>query len=110
MIPTNCECTVYRMTGDEDNKEYVLVKENVRCLIVPASNEIIALFSDLPMGGLYSFLFSNTIDTVKPQDKIVISSPGTSALELSSELIVSGVSRQTDLMGMRLVEGIAVKK
>lgn len=106
----NAACTIYRMSGNEHEKKYVEQQCESRGLFIPASDKIIALYSDLPVGQSYSFLFINEIDSILPEDKLVIIDPMDSGLEINTELYVTGVTRNMYVLGQRIIEGVAIKK
>lgn len=105
---TNCVVSISRMTGDQDERKYQVLATGIKALLVPASNDIVAMMGDVPVGGLYSFLIRNLTDRILPEDKIEVTNPQTSAIPEGKILTVSGVSRETVVLHDHLIEGVAV--
>lgn len=105
----NCTVDVYRLTGNQDSKTQVLVYEDVRVLIVPATNEMIAIYGDMPNGGLQSFLFKNEVEGISPEDKLVVKNPHGVGAVAGDEYIVRGVTRDMTIMSQHLIEGVCVR-
>jgi len=108
MIRENCIVKIQRLTGDENNKNYQDLAENVRILIEPASNEMAVMY-EVPVGQSYSFMVMDQVDWIRPGDKIIVLNPETSGLSTNDQLIVRGNAQKAYVLGHILNSGIAVK-
>lgn len=105
----NCQVDIYRLTGDETGKAYQPKYSSCMVLIVPASNETMALYGEAGTGPMFELMFMGTTPDLKPEDKLKVTGIGNSGYEIDTEFIVKGQPRSMNLLGKIHVQGVAVQ-
>lgn len=107
----NCLITIRKVTGSADNKSFAALASGVKALITPASNEILALYPDLPAGQSYSFVInSDTITEIPAESEFTVTDNMTSELANSDVFTVLGLTRRNKVMRNFIYTGTCVKK
>lgn len=108
MIRQNCIVKIQRLIGDENNKTYQDIAQDIRVLIEPTSTEMAAMY-DVPVGQSYDFVIMDQIEDMRPADKIIITDKEISSLNVNDELIVSGNTMKSYVLGHLFNKGVAIK-
>jgi hypothetical protein len=107
----NCLITIKKVTGLADNKSFTSLATGVRALIIPASNEILALYPDLPAGQSYSFVInSDAIADVPAESEFTVTDNMTSELANNDTFTALGLTRKNKVMRNFIHSGTCVKK
>lgn len=107
----NCLVTIKKVTGSADNKSFSTVSTGVKALILPASNEILALYPDLPAGQSYSFVInSDSITDIPAESELLVTDAMGSELTVNDSFSVLGVTRKNKVMRNIIHSGTCIKK
>ena len=107
----NCLVTIRKVSGAADDKSYSALATAIRALILPASNEILALYPDLPAGQSFSFVInSDALAELPAESEMVITDAMSSELAVNDTFSVLGMTRKNKVMRNFLYSGTCVKK
>lgn len=107
----NCLVTIKKISGSADNKSYTTLATGIKALILPASNEILALYPDLPSGQSYSYIINSDSLTELPAEcELTITDSMTSELANNDSFTVLGLTRKNKVMRNILYSGTCIKK
>lgn len=107
----NCLVTIKKVTGSASNKSFSNVATGVKALILPASNEILALYPDLPAGQSYSFVInSDSITDIPAESELLVIDAMGSELAVNDSFSVLGVTRKNKVMRNIIHSGTCIKK
>ncbi len=107
----NCLITIKKVTGNADNKSFTTLASNVRALITPVSNEILALYPDLPAGQSYSFVInSDYFSDIPSESEFTVTDNMTSELNNNDVFSVLGITRKNKVMRNLIHSGTCIKK
>ncbi len=107
----NCLITIKKVTGSADNKSFTTLASNVRAFIVPVTNEILALYPDLPAGQSYTFVInSDYFSDIPAESEFTVSDAMGSELANNDSFTVVGITRKNKIMRNLIHSGTCVKK
>ncbi len=107
----NCLITIKKISGSADNKSYTTLATGIRALILPVSNEILALYPDLPAGQSYTFMVnSDSLSELPSESELTVTDNMTSELANNDSFSVLGLTRKNKVMRNILYAGTCVKK
>jgi hypothetical protein len=107
----NSLVTIKKVSGTADNKNFVSIATAVKALIMPASNEILALYPDLPAGQSYSFVInSDSITEIPAESQFLVTDAMDSELAINDSFSVLGMTRKNKVMRNILHSGMCIKK
>lgn len=102
--------TINELTGTSDDQEYTQSYAEVRVLLIPASNEAVAMY-EMPQGQNFEYkIVDNDIPNLKQQAEIVVTAPQASGLSTNDKFITVGSSKRTRLGGRFYLVGVCYKK
>lgn len=101
---------IYELSGANTDREYELVYENVKTWIIPASNEAVALYDNLPQGQSYSFrIISDDIPNITEQAKFIVVDSQWSSFEEDDEFITVTQTKRQHIGGKNYLSGLCYK-
>ncbi len=107
----NCLITIKKVSGTADNKGFTTLATGVKALLTPASNEILALYPDLPAGQSYSFVInSDAIAEIPAESELLITDFMGSELANGDSFSVLGITRKNKAMRNIIHSGTCIKK
>ena len=106
----NCIVKLTGMGGTSDDKKKQTAITDVRCYLTPASNDVLVMYPELPIGQSFSFLFVNDSITIEPETQIKVTDAFSSELTVNDTYIVSGVPKKNKIGGQIILSGVAVRK
>lgn len=107
----NCVVSIKNMSGTKDSKSLSSLGTGIRALILPASNEILALYPDLPIGQTFSYtIISDSIGTILPEAEITVTDAMIGELAVNDTYIVRGDNRKNKVAGQTYHTGVCVRK
>lgn len=110
MIKHNCIVTVNNLSGDEDDKGRTSTTTGVRATIIPASQETLALYPDMPVGQSYSVIINdNSLSTLSRQATLVVTAVESSQFAVNDTFEIKGIARKDKVMGNTIFSAVAVK-
>lgn len=110
MIKHNCIVTVNNLAGDEDDKSRSSAITGIRATIVPASQETLALYPDMPVGQSYSVSINdNALTSLSRQATLVVTAVEAGILAVNDTFEIKGISRKDKIMGNTIYSAVAVK-
>lgn len=102
---------IEELTGTSTNKEYTQTHTDLRILIIPASNESVAFFSEMPSGQPYQFtIISDTVPNLKEQSRITVTDAQVSDFTVNDVFITIGDTKRTRLGGKFYLTGMCYLK
>ncbi len=105
----NSVATIKAYTGSSNNKTLTTVASSVRMLISPVSNDILALYPDLPIGTSYSFAFYDDLINVPTGAEITITDSENSESAVNDKFVVHNAVRKQKVAGRILHSGVCIK-
>lgn len=109
-MKTNCVVSLKTITGTADSKTQGTAVTGVRAFLAPASNEVLVMYPDLPIGQSFSFLFVGDATTVSPETEIKVTDAFDATLANNDIFIVSGVPKKNKVGGQVFLSGVCVRK
>lgn len=101
---------IYELSGENTSRDYVLVYQNVKVWIIPASNEAIALYDNLPQGQSYSFrIISDDLPNIAEQSKMVVIDSQWSGFEEDDTFITVTQTKRQHIAGRNYLSGLCYK-
>lgn len=86
---------------------YTRVQQNVRALILPASQETIALYENAPVGQTFEFLIqSDAVTAIKGQSKLTVVSPQASGIAQNQDFITINNAQKVRVGGRNTLTGV----
>lgn len=108
---TNCIVTIKNMSGTKDSKSLNSLSTDVRALILPAGNDIMALYPDYPIGQTFSYIIvSDTLGAILPEAEIKVTDAMIGELAVNDTYIVRGDNRKNKVAGQMYHTGVCVRK
>lgn len=108
---TNCIVTIKKISGSADNKSYATLATGLKALLTPVSNEILALYPDLPAGQSYSFVInSDSLTELPAESELSVTDAMGSELAVGDIFSVLGISRKNKAMRNIIYSGTCIKK
>ncbi|RMD67349.1 MAG: hypothetical protein D6822_08425 [Cyanobacteria bacterium J149] len=103
--------TIDQLAGTSDNQTYSTTNTNVRAIIIPASNEAVALYENMPQGQMYQFrILSDDIGNLKQQSRITITDAQSSVLSNGDVFITINDTKRTRASGKHYLIGLCYKQ
>ncbi len=100
----NCLVSIYIL-----NNEYVLLAEDIRAEVYPASNEILALNPNVPVGqGFTITLDGDSISELPPLAKIIITTAQNDSVNEGDTFVIQDNFTKTRVMGRIIYTGLGV--
>ncbi len=110
-MTSNCIITIKKVTGTADSKSFTNLVTNLKALILPASNDILALYPDLPAGQSYSFFInSDSLAELPAESQLIVTDAMGSELAVNDTFSVLGMTRKHKAMRNVIYTGTCVKK
>ena len=111
MIKNNCIGTVKILTGNADNKSFSTSIANIRATVIPASQETLALYPELPVGQTYTIIINDNALTMnlQPESEFIITDAQDSAFAVNDTFQLRGQARKDKIMGNTIFSFVAVK-
>src|SRR5437868_677537 len=110
-MTSNCIVTIKKISGSADAKSFVTLASSIKALILPASNDILALYPDLPAGQSYSFAInSDALSELPAESQLIVSDAMGSELAVNDTFSVLGMTKKHKVMRNILYTGNCVKK
>lgn len=101
---------IYELTGDNTDRNYKLVYESVKIWIIPASNEAIALYDNLPQGQTFSFrIISDDVPNIAEQAKFVVIDSQWSGFTEDDAFITVTQTKRQHIAGRNYLSGLCYK-
>jgi len=103
--------TISQLSGSSTNQSYSITNTNARIVLIPASNEAVALYQAMPQGQMFQFnIVSDTIDNLKQQSKITVTAKQVSDFENGDIFITMTDTKRTRIGGKFYLTGLCYKK
>jgi hypothetical protein len=109
MFRHNCLITIKQMTGSASSKALSQIGTSVKALILPVSNDILALYPNLPTGQAYSILLYSDLN-IKPEAEFVVSDALNQEITINSKFILSDNFRKNKVLGRYILNGVCIKQ
>lgn len=110
MIKHNCIVTINELTGDEDEKTFTNTTTGIRAIIIPASQETLALYPELPVGQAYSISITDKgLTSLSSEAELVVTAVEGGILAVNDKFQIKGISRKDKIMGVTFFSAVAVK-
>lgn len=106
----NCVVSLKSITGNADNKSQGTAVTAVRAYLTPATNDVLVIYPELPVGQTFSFLFVNDAITISPETEIKVTDAFDTTLAINDIFIVSGVVKKNKIGGQVILSGVCVRK
>jgi len=106
----NCVVSLRSITGASNNKSQAAAVTGIRGLIIPASNEVLMMYPEIPVGQTFSYNFIDNGITISPETEIKVTDAFNPELAINDIFIVSGVVRKSRIGCQILLSGICVRK
>ena len=106
----NCAVSLTSISGASSNKTQGTPTTLVRAYIAPASNEVLVMYPELPIGQSFTFNFVDDSITVVPETEIKITNAFSGELAVNQIFVVSGVPKKNKLAGQIFISGVCVRK
>jgi hypothetical protein len=91
-------------------KTYNLTQELVRAFILPATNESIAMYDNMPQGQSYEFrIMSDSIPNLRQQTKLVVHYSQMSDFTDGDTFVTVADTKRTRIMGKYYLTGMCYK-
>lgn len=88
-------------------QSYTRVQQNVRALLVPASQETIALYENAPVGQTFEYLIrSDAVTAIKAQSKIRVVTPQASGIAQNQDFITINDAQKVRVGGRNTLTGV----
>lgn len=100
-----CLVDIYEMHGDSQHKQYKRVHESIRCILSPASTDVIVLY-DAPLGQTYQYYISTANVTVPEQSEVRVVNPQGSVFKRGQKFVSIGSPQVQENAGFRVVSGV----
>jgi len=111
MLNQNCIVTVRLLTGNESSKSFSTSITGIKATIIPASQETLALYPDLPVGQSFSIIINdkNLTSDLTPESEIEITDVETSQYVVGNKFQLRGQARKDKVLGNTIYSFVAVK-
>jgi len=109
MINQNCIVTINQLTGNATSKTFTATTTGIRATIIPASQETLAFYPELPVGQAYTVIINGQITSLSPEAELVVTDVEDSPLTLNDKFQIKGIARKDKVMGNILFSAVAVK-
>lgn len=106
----NCVVSLKSITGASSSKTQGTAVTGIRAYITPASNDVLVMYPELPVGQSFSYLFVNDAIAVSPETEIKVTDAFSSELVVNDTFIVSGVAKKNKVGGQIILSGVCVRK
>ena len=107
----NCLITIKKVAGTAASKSFTTLATGIKALVTPASNEILALYPDLPAGQSYSFVInSDTVTDIPAESEFIVTDAMGSELAVNDSFTALGMTRKNKVMRNFVHIGTCVKK
>jgi len=98
---------IYELSGNDNNRAYILKYSQVRAWILPASNEAVAMYDNLPQGQMYQYrILDEDVENINEQAKLVISESQMSGFDNGDSFITVTSPKKAILGGKRYLSGM----
>lgn len=106
----NVVVTIDQLSGGESAKQYSQLATNIRCLITPASTEIVAIYENAPLGNSFQFMIKdNSINDIPAQSKITITNAQNTEFNNNDTFITLGNCEKKKLGSRLCLTGVCRK-
>jgi hypothetical protein len=106
----NCIVSLSKLSGNASEKKFASLATSVRATILPASNELVSMYPDVPIGQSYLVVInSNALTELPAETEILVTDAEGGALAINDKFQVREVTRKQKVMGNTLWTCFAVK-
>lgn len=106
----NCQVTIKSMVGNESNKSLATQIIEVNALILPASEQIVALYPDIPIGQAFTIAcMTDQLPSLLAESEITVTDPLHSELGVNQRFIVKYEARKNKVGGQFVFTANLVK-
>lgn len=108
---TNCIVQIKKFEGDESSKTLKILANDIKALLLPAGEAILALYPDLPVGQGYQYMIvTDELASIPSESQIVVTDSMYSELEEEMTFIVQGDNRRNKIGGQIYNVGTCIRK
>lgn len=106
----NVVIKIENLDGTASSKERAVLIDEVKAIITPASNEILALYPDFPMGQTFTFTVNaDYLDArIKSEAKLTVVNEMNSQFELNDVFVVNGYVQKSKILENVIYSGVCI--
>lgn len=98
---------IYQITTVQGVQNYARVYQNVRAILIPASQETLALYENAPVGQTYEYMIRiDAVTTLKGQSKLKVITPQRSGIAENQEFITINDAQRMNMGGRITLTGV----
>ena len=106
----NCQVTIKTISGDQTSKTQVTQVTGVNALILPASDQVLALYPQLPVGQSYTVaLMTDAISVLPTESELSITDAMQSELSVGQKFLVKDEARKNKVGGQFIFTANVIK-
>jgi hypothetical protein len=106
----NCQVTIKNISGNQNSKSLVTQLTAVNALILPASDQVLALYPNLPIGQTFSLVvMTDGITSLPTESELSITDAMQSELVIGQKFSVKDEARKNKVNGQFIFTAMAVR-
>jgi hypothetical protein len=106
----NCQVTIKNIAGDQNSKSQVTQLTGINALILPASDQVLALYPSLPIGQSFSVVvMTDAITSLPTESELSITDAMQSELIVGQKFVVKDEARKNKVNGQYIFTATAVR-
>lgn len=107
MMKNDVLVDIYQITSTEGTQNYTRVYQNIRLILVPASQETIALYENAPVGQTFEYMMrSDAVTSLKGGSKFRVVAPQRSGIPQNKDFITINDAQVMNMGGRLSLTGV----
>lgn len=107
MMKNDVLVDIYQIATTEGQQNFTRIHQNIRVILVPASQETIALYENAPVGQTYEYLIrSDAVTSLKSNSKLRVVSPQRSGIAQNKDFITINDAQIANMGGRLSLTGV----